>query len=161
MPGLSHNCDLLHSSRQRWIPNPLSEARNRTCNLMVPSWTHFHCATMGTPPLFFWDCWASWLAQNLWRHVFSFGVHSCPILIFIVHKFSFTYCGLELEIGYRLHLCFFSWFKRIERKKHLKFEILDWKSEFIYIIEVDLLLYFFSCTCIKFGFWIICASWMC
>ena len=27
-----------HSSRQRWILSPLSEARDRTCNLMVPSW---------------------------------------------------------------------------------------------------------------------------
>ena len=30
-------CDLHHRSRQRWILNPLSKARNRTCNLMVPS----------------------------------------------------------------------------------------------------------------------------
>ena len=33
----SHVCDLHHSSRQRWILNPLSKARDRTCNLMVPS----------------------------------------------------------------------------------------------------------------------------
>ena len=26
----SHVCDLHHSSQQRWIPNPLSEARDRT-----------------------------------------------------------------------------------------------------------------------------------
>ena len=30
-------CDLHHSSRQRWIVNPLSKGRDRTCNLMVPS----------------------------------------------------------------------------------------------------------------------------
>ena len=29
-------CDLHHSSWQRWILNPLSEARDRTRNLMVP-----------------------------------------------------------------------------------------------------------------------------
>ena len=35
-PGPSRVCDLHHSSWQRWILNPLSEARDRTCNLMVP-----------------------------------------------------------------------------------------------------------------------------
>ena len=33
--------DLPHSSRPRWILNPLSEARDRTCVLMVPHWIHF------------------------------------------------------------------------------------------------------------------------
>ena len=41
--------DLHHSSRQRWILNPLSEARDHTSILMVPSWICFHCATTGTP----------------------------------------------------------------------------------------------------------------
>ena len=40
-----------HSSRQRQILNPLSEARDRTCNLMVPSRIFFCCATTGTPTL--------------------------------------------------------------------------------------------------------------
>ena len=38
---LSCVCDLHHSSWQCQILNPLSEARNRTCNLMVPSWIRF------------------------------------------------------------------------------------------------------------------------
>ena len=42
---------LHHSSRQRRILNSLSDARGRTCNLMVPSRICFHCATMGTPEL--------------------------------------------------------------------------------------------------------------
>ena len=33
----SQVCDLHHSSQQRWILNPLREARDRTCNLMVTS----------------------------------------------------------------------------------------------------------------------------
>ena len=37
------------SSRQHWILNLVSEARDRTCNLMVPSWIRFHCTMMGTP----------------------------------------------------------------------------------------------------------------
>jgi len=40
---------LHHSSWQCQSLNPLSKARNRTCNLMVPSQIHFHCTTMGTP----------------------------------------------------------------------------------------------------------------
>ena len=47
IPDLSRICDLHHSSWQRWILNPLSETRNRTRNLMVPSWIRFHCATTG------------------------------------------------------------------------------------------------------------------
>ena len=41
--------NLHHSSRQRLIRNPLSEARDRTRILMDTSWICFHCATMGTP----------------------------------------------------------------------------------------------------------------
>ena len=33
----SHVCSLLHGSRQRWILNPLSEARDQTCILMDTS----------------------------------------------------------------------------------------------------------------------------
>ena len=47
--------DLHHSSWQHWIVNPLSEARDGTCNLMVPSRIRFHCATMGTPGIFVLD----------------------------------------------------------------------------------------------------------
>ena len=49
MWDLSRICELHHSSRQRWIFNPLNRARDQTCNLMVPSQIHFHCATAGTP----------------------------------------------------------------------------------------------------------------
>ena len=35
---LSHVCDLHRSSWQHQILNPLSEARDQTRNLMVPSW---------------------------------------------------------------------------------------------------------------------------
>ena len=42
-------CDLHHSSQQCQILNPLSKARDRTCNLMVPRWIHFSFPTRGTP----------------------------------------------------------------------------------------------------------------
>ena len=41
MPDLSHIFHLHHSSWQRRILNLLSKARDRTHNLMVPSWIHF------------------------------------------------------------------------------------------------------------------------
>ena len=37
---LSRVCDLHHSSQQGWILSLLSEARDQTCNLMVPSQVH-------------------------------------------------------------------------------------------------------------------------
>ena len=45
---LSWAFDLYHSLRQRQIPNPLSEARDQTHNLMVTGWIFFCCTTMGT-----------------------------------------------------------------------------------------------------------------
>ena len=42
---------LCHSSQECRILKPLSEARDWTCNLLVPSCIHFRCATMRTPKL--------------------------------------------------------------------------------------------------------------
>ena len=50
---LSCICDLHHSLRQRRILNPLSEARDQTHILMVPSQICFRCTTTGTPVLLF------------------------------------------------------------------------------------------------------------
>ena len=40
---------LHHSSQQRWILNPLSEAKDQASNLMDTSWVNFCGATIGTP----------------------------------------------------------------------------------------------------------------
>ena len=64
----SHICDQHHSSRKCQILNPLSKARDRTQNLVVPSWICFRCATMGTPEMFFVKTrkqWSSSLARQL------------------------------------------------------------------------------------------------
>ena len=53
MPGPSRVCDLHHSSRQYQILSLLSEARDRTPNLMVPSQIRFCCAMTGTPLFYF------------------------------------------------------------------------------------------------------------
>ena len=52
MQDPSHVFDLHHSSRQRWILNPLSEARDRTHNLMAPHLICFCHAMPGTPFFF-------------------------------------------------------------------------------------------------------------
>ena len=44
----SLTCDIYHSSWQCQIPDPLSEARDRTHILMYPSRICFCCTTMGT-----------------------------------------------------------------------------------------------------------------
>ena len=46
-PDLSHVCDL-HSSWQRQIIDPLTEARDQTHDLMVPSRSRLCCAMMAT-----------------------------------------------------------------------------------------------------------------
>ena len=48
----NHVCDLHHGSRQHQILNPLSKARNRTCNLMEASRIHFHCTMTGSSRCF-------------------------------------------------------------------------------------------------------------
>ena len=49
MQELSRVCDLHHSSWQCQILNPLSEARDQTRSLTVPSRIRFRCAMRGTP----------------------------------------------------------------------------------------------------------------
>ena len=46
---LNRICGLHHSSQQHQISDPLIEARDQTCNLMITSWIRFHCATVGMP----------------------------------------------------------------------------------------------------------------
>ena len=41
--------NLHHSSRQRWIPDPLNKARDWTCILTDTSWNHFCCSTTWIP----------------------------------------------------------------------------------------------------------------
>ena len=70
MLDLSLLFDLHHSSGQHQILNPLSEARDRTPNLMIPSQIRFRCAMMGTPILFFNLCVS---LGNLFWPIFKFN----------------------------------------------------------------------------------------
>ena len=56
---------LHYSSWQHQIPNPLSEARNRTLILVVTSQIHFHCATVGTPSYYFLIAYESTITSKL------------------------------------------------------------------------------------------------
>ena len=71
-PRPSHVCSLYHSSRQRRLLNPLSEARdqtrNRDCYLMVPSRIRFH---LPPPPFFF-----SFFFSISWATPSTIGVSS-------------------------------------------------------------------------------------
>ena len=76
-------CSLHHSSQQHQILNPLSESKDRTHNLMVPSQIRFPCTTTGTPlfALLTWIC----LRKNrnhcrlpfVWGCVFFMWFHIC------------------------------------------------------------------------------------
>ena len=46
---LSRVCYLHQSSEKRGVLNPVSEARDGTCNFVVPRRIRFCCARMGTP----------------------------------------------------------------------------------------------------------------
>ena len=70
-------CHLHHSSWPRWILNPLSEARDRTPNLLVLSRIHFCCTTMGTVLLSICSCVCWPFVYLHWRDVYS-----GPLLIF-------------------------------------------------------------------------------
>ena len=66
IPDPSLVCNLHHSSRQHWILNPLSGARDRTCILMVPSQVCFRCTTVGTPVVFFLKRHTNKCARRVW-----------------------------------------------------------------------------------------------
>ena len=53
MQDLSCVCSLHHSLQPCQILNPLSEARDQTCNLVVLSGIRFHCTTTVTPCVVF------------------------------------------------------------------------------------------------------------
>ena len=74
-----HTCNLHHSSRQCQIPNPLREARDRTCVLTVTSQVRFCCTMTGTPSFFFFfflatlfstEVFAEVMKLRIWRRSF-------------------------------------------------------------------------------------------
>jgi len=78
-PDPSLVCDLHHSSRQRRILHPLSEARDGTRNLMVPSRIRFGCATNGNSSHHF-KLYGKF-SRRTWE-----GINSILILIFLFYS---------------------------------------------------------------------------
>ena len=69
----SRICDLHYCSQQCWILNPLSEARDRTCNLMIPTQICFSCAMIVTPrTLYFFQ----FIYMCIYTYIYCFlGLH--------------------------------------------------------------------------------------
>ena len=77
-------CGLHHSSWQCWILNLLREARDWTCNLMVPSQIHFRCTTMGTPIFFYgWVVFHCRYVPHL-LNPFSLDGHMCCFHVLVI-----------------------------------------------------------------------------
>ena len=87
MQDLSHVCNLHYSSWQHQILNPMSEARDWTWNLMVPSRIHFHCNMMGTPGGIF----KSLKYLSLWIVMEKLQCWNMYIFISFSHKTCTTY----------------------------------------------------------------------
>ena len=97
----SHICNLHYSSQQRQILNPLSEAKDPICNLMVPSRIHFCCTTTRTaePPnykfagTFFFSSKTtkSWLFQDLSSAFLTKQGQSFPNFSLLLERFTFYY----------------------------------------------------------------------
>ena len=68
---LSRVCSLHHGSQLCRIFNPLSKARDQTQNLMIPSWIHFCCATMGTLHWFIFVFISFALETDLRKHLYG------------------------------------------------------------------------------------------
>ena len=88
MPDLSPTCELHTSSRQRRIPDPLREARDRTHILMDISQVRFCCATTGTlNHIFFTHSSVSGYLGCF--HVWAIVTSLCLIFFFYLSVYSF------------------------------------------------------------------------
>ena len=74
---MSRVCHPHHSSQQHQILSPLSKARNRTHNLIVPSQILFCCAKTRTSKSFFFPL--LWLPHSIWR-CWARGQSCIPVL---------------------------------------------------------------------------------
>ena len=86
MPDPSRVCHLHHSSQWHQILNPLSKARDQTCNLMVPSRICFCCTTTGTPAMSFLLLYSYILLSFVLKIIFY-----CNTLKFSCHADTHTH----------------------------------------------------------------------
>ena len=85
--GLHHSHSYVgsrhHSSQQAQILNPLSKAKDRTCNLTVPSQFCFLCTMTGSPPVHFLELWFLDTVSLFFRHPNDLTL-CFPIHLFII-----------------------------------------------------------------------------
>ena len=89
---------LYYSSRQHGIPNPLSEARDRTYVLMDASQIHFRWATTGTPFNFFQWCFVVSLYKScipFVKFIHNYFILFDAIINGIAFLFSLLDCSLQ------------------------------------------------------------------
>ena len=91
---LSCVCNLYHSSRQCWILNPLSKARDWTGILMYTSRVYYHWATLGTSILTFWSR-ESYLGLDFRLHRIF-----CVICIFLLLSLRLVWFFLMLSLAH-------------------------------------------------------------
>ena len=86
-------CNLYHSSGQHQIPDPLSEARNRTHSLMDTNWVRLHCTTKGTPKHFFLNKFFMYFIK-VWLIYSVVPISAVPQSDAVIHicAFPFLYC---------------------------------------------------------------------
>ena len=113
MPDPSWVCDLHHSSQQLRILNPLSKARVRTCNLMVPSQICFHWATtklvitMICIPILYYQGTTSvslfcikWEREKPWAESYKFSLYlNLSFLPLAVWSGNLSDSRLEVTLG--------------------------------------------------------------
>ena len=97
MSDQNHICDLHHSSGQPQILNPLSEARDQTHNVTVPSQIRFPCATTGTLLNLLWSeliCrWPQYMPEQVKRLIKNWNTAT------LVGK-QLLHCALGVTILY-------------------------------------------------------------
>ena len=109
----SHICDLHHSSRQCWILNPLSEARDWTCVLMVTSQICFPLSSDGNAHLYI-STWRtllsiSYKAGRPSKYPLAFVCSGKPVLFsFLKDSFS-RYCLLGWQVFYLFFFLLIFW----------------------------------------------------
>ena len=77
MPDPTHICNLHHSSWQRWIIYPLSEARYQNCILMDASQIHFCWAMTGIPSsTYFFIKSFIYISEDWWILILYIGLNT-------------------------------------------------------------------------------------
>ena len=104
-PDPSRICNLNHSSRQRWILNTLSKARDWTHSLMVPRQIRLYCTMMGTPDSFYFSYS---VFSSIFPWLFTLDNFNCSVFQFTDYFLSHFLSNIELVQWLFFWLSYFS-----------------------------------------------------